>query len=400
MMNNISYKVITFILICTMIFPITVSAETVTYGNVLDDLSAAQKKLNENQASINASENQIVKNNSTVNTLKNEIEEMSKEREELQQEIADANIEIEEKREATKNIIAYYQMSQGENIYLEYVFGSDSITDMVYRLSVVEQITEYNDQMIAELEDLITTNENKKVELANKETEYESKIENLNNEITKLTNSISSLGELSPSLEQEVATKKKLVEYYKSEGCKNRSDVIGVDCAVSTANAIFTRPIKTGYITSFVGYRGGSLHRGLDMGSSTGKNTAIYSIGTGVVKSIWKDSSGALCVNIEYKAINGTYYTAIYGHLSRYGSIYEGMQVNSNTIIGYMGNTGYSFGVHLHLEVWPCRLYADSNCKTWSSYVSFAQSQYSRGFHGAESVISFPSKTYTTWYNK
>lgn len=53
-------------------------------------------------------------------------------------------------------------MSQGENVYLDYVFGSDSVTDMVYRLSIVEQITEYNNKMVKELEDLITTNEKRK----------------------------------------------------------------------------------------------------------------------------------------------------------------------------------------------------------------------------------------------
>ena len=76
------------------------------------------------------------------------------------------------------------------------------------------------------------------------------------------------------------------------------------------------------------------------------------------------------------------------------------MQVNSNTILGYMGNTGYAFGVHLHLEVWPCRLYGDSNCSSWSKYVSFAERKFREGFKGAESVISFPNRTYQTWYNK
>jgi len=292
-------------------------------------------------------------------------------------------------------------MSQGENLYLEYVFGGDSITDLVYRLSVVEQITEHNDLIIKELEELIVANENRKVVLANKQDEYEKKMETLNNEISKLNSSISKLGGLSPGLEQEVEAKKQLVSYYKSQGCSKRSDVIGRDCAVTSVNATFSRPIKKGYVTSFTGYRWGTLHKGIDLGSSLGRNTPLYSIGNGVIKDIWKDNYGALCVTVQYKDIKGKYYTAVYAHLSRYASgIYEGKKVDSNTILGYMGDTGYAFGVHLHLEVWPCRLYEDSNCRTWSKYVSFAKRQFDNGFKGAESVINFPNRTYQTWYNK
>lgn len=394
-------NIITVVSILAMLVPNSVLAEDLTFGQIQDDLAKAQKELDANNQSINDKTQQIIENNSTIKSLRNQITEMSNEAVKLQQEIADANIEIENKNEQTKDLIVYLQMSQGENIYLEYVFGGDSITDLVYRLSIVEQITEYNDNMIKELEELITRNENKKVELANKQEEYEKKMQTLNDEISKLNSSINKLDSLSPSLEQEVKTKQQLVSYYKSQGCSKRSDVIGRDCAVTSTNATFSRPIKTGYVTSFTGYRWGTLHRGIDLGSSQGRNTPLYSIGNGVIKSIWKDGNGALCVNVQYKTTNGQYYTAIYAHLSRYASgIYEGMNVNSNTILGYMGDTGYAFGVHLHLEVWPCRLYEDSNCRTWSQYVSFTQRMYNQGYKGSESVISFPSKTYQTWYTK
>ena len=41
--------------------------------------------------------------------------------------------------------------------------------------------------------------------------------------------------------------------------------------------------------------------------------------------------------------------------------ISDKVPVDTNTILGYMGNTGYSFGVHLHLEVYPCRIYVDND---------------------------------------
>ncbi len=400
MMKKIFKRSIEFVLIIYLVLPVGVNAAVITYGQILDDLANAQAELNRNQQSINNNKNQMNIDNASIRSLKQEIEEMSMETDKLREEIEEANNNIDKKKEQTKSIVSYLQMSSGENLYLEYVFGTETITDLVYRLAVVEQITEYNEKVVKDLEKLIKTNEDKKKELAATEKKYQEKIVTLKSEISKLQSNISTLGDLSPGLEQEVKSKQEMVNYYKQQGCKNRGDRIGIDCATTTANAYFSRPIQTGYVTSFTGYRWGSLHRGIDLGSSLGRNTPLYSIGFGVITSIWQDGSGAKCVNVEYKTTNGTYYTAIYGHLSRYGNIYTGMKVDPNTILGYMGDTGYAFGVHLHLELWPCRLYADSNCRTWNAYTSFAQRMYNSGYHGAESAISFPSRTYQTWYTK
>ena len=234
MMKKSLLKALIILSAISILFPTTVKAENITFGQLQDDLAKAQKELDKNNQSINNSENQIDKNNSTITSLNKQIEQMSQEATKLQQEIAEATTEIESKKEETKELIKYLQMSQGENVYLEYVFGSDSITDMVYRLSIVEQITEYNDNMVKELEALITANENRKIELANKEKEYHEKIESLNAEIGKLSSSIQKLGELSPGLKEEVESKKAIVTYYKSQGCSKRSDVIGRDCAVTS----------------------------------------------------------------------------------------------------------------------------------------------------------------------
>lgn len=389
------------VIISAFILLIPGNIYALTYGNVLDDLASAQAELNAHNKKISNIEGQIDYDNATIRNLKSEITKMGEEVVVLQQEIADANVEIEDKKEETKQLFAYLQLSQGDNIYLEYIFDSDSVTDFIYRVAVVEQITSYNDELVKELNQKIEANEKRKVDLANKQDEYASRMESLDQEITKLSGDVSRLEESSPSLASQVKSKQELVNYYKNQGCKNRSDVIGVDCAVTVSNGTFSRPIKNGYITSFVNYRWGSFHRGLDMSSATGSNTPIYSIGNGVITSIYKDLYGALCIIVQYKTTSGKYYSAIYAHLSKYASgLYVGKQVYTDTLLGYMGNTGYSFGVHLHLEVYPCRIYVDNECKTWSKYVSFAENQFKNGYKGATSVISFPTKTYTTWYTR
>ena len=55
----------------------------------------------------------------------------------------------------------YYQIANGNNAYLEYAFGAETITDMIYRMSIVEQLTEYNDKIMKELKQLIAENNKK-----------------------------------------------------------------------------------------------------------------------------------------------------------------------------------------------------------------------------------------------
>ena len=44
-------------------------------------------------------------------------------------------------------------------------------------------------------------------------------------------------------------------------------------------------------------------------------------------------------------------YSPLYEHMSS-AAAYEGQWVNKGDIIGYVGNTGNSFGNHLHFEVY------------------------------------------------
>ena len=43
--------------------------------------------------------------------------------------------------------------------------------------------------------------------------------------------------------------------------------------------------------------------------------------------------------------------TTLYAHMSQAPSVSTNQQVKKGDLIGYVGNTGYSFGNHLHLEL-------------------------------------------------
>ncbi len=99
-----------------------------------------------------------------------------------------------------------------------------------------------------------------------------------------------------------------------------------------------------GSITSPFGQRWGRLHAGLDIGAPEG--TPIRAAATGrVVLAGWQGGYG-LYTCIQHSASLST----CYAHQSRLGTS-QGATVPQGEVMGYVGNTGNSFGAHLHFEV-------------------------------------------------
>jgi murein DD-endopeptidase MepM/ murein hydrolase activator NlpD len=100
----------------------------------------------------------------------------------------------------------------------------------------------------------------------------------------------------------------------------------------------------SGPVTSPFGYRWGRLHAGIDIGVAYG--TPIHAAASGtVVLAGWTGGYG------NYTCIDhGGGLATCYAHQSSY-AVSSGAQVAQGQVIGYVGNTGHSFGAHLHFEV-------------------------------------------------
>jgi murein DD-endopeptidase MepM/ murein hydrolase activator NlpD len=98
-----------------------------------------------------------------------------------------------------------------------------------------------------------------------------------------------------------------------------------------------------GTFTSPFGMRWGRLHAGIDLAAPEG--TPIRAAESGnVVLAGWTGGYG------NYTCIaHGSGLSTCYAHQSRYGTS-VGAKVSKGQVIGYVGNTGHSFGAHLHFE--------------------------------------------------
>ena len=104
------------------------------------------------------------------------------------------------------------------------------------------------------------------------------------------------------------------------------------------------------YITSRFGNRFHPIfnewryHSGLDIGAGYGTAVTASDGGTVIMASV--NGGYGNCVMINH----GNGYYSLYGHLSGF-AVSEGDAVGQGQVIGYVGDTGWATGPHLHFEI-------------------------------------------------
>jgi murein DD-endopeptidase MepM/ murein hydrolase activator NlpD len=92
-------------------------------------------------------------------------------------------------------------------------------------------------------------------------------------------------------------------------------------------------------------YKVRKMHHGMDFTAPRG--TPIYATGDGKISLVERKRTGyGKSVRVDH----GYNYVTLYGHMSKI-NCKEGQNVKRGDVIGYVGNTGKSFGPHCHYEV-------------------------------------------------
>jgi murein DD-endopeptidase MepM/ murein hydrolase activator NlpD len=107
---------------------------------------------------------------------------------------------------------------------------------------------------------------------------------------------------------------------------------------------VWLLPLKGYRYTSPFGIRWGKVHAGVDLAAPEG--TPFHAVHSGTVKlARWYSGYGNAVV-IDH----GGGVETLYGHSSKL-LVQEGQKVQAGQVIALTGNTGYSYGAHVHLEV-------------------------------------------------
>lgn len=398
-----------FIVLAISLIALPLNASAQTLKDFEDEVAKYTAELQAKQDRIAKNDAEVTEIKQKIASIESQIKEAENEIKRLEDEIDKSNKEIEKKKDQSKKIMKYFQVMQSGNSYLEYIFEADSVTDMIYRISVVEQLTEYNQKVVNELNLLIKENNEKKQQLKNKQTELNKLKASLQSEKERINADTSAIKETMPSVEEQIKSAKENVKYLKKMGCGTNEDVQKcINRVTSTSSGSLPstgnikRPTETGKRNAGVGGYPG--HIGQDIGSRNKKNEVIYPIADGTIFYVGHDNCNAntckfICngnanlVVIKHNIANvGTVY-ATYAHMSSITSPSSGF-ISVNTPIGYMGDTGCTSGsdpggrsIHLHLEISRCHWRTGGGC-TWKSY--------QKNILSPSSIVTFPS----TWNNR
>jgi len=326
------------------------------------DVHAQSDQLSENQQQqdvvikqLKASDHQVKKIKTAVADKQEILAESREKSKWMKEEIKRLNKQIDSRDKLLKKRVRTMYLNQGSANYLDVLLGSESFGNFIDRVFALKTISENDQNMLNDqkqdkanraanqqaLIDEQSQLKNGLAELKDLETELLKKEEDQRSQLALLKKEASKIKEkeMDKNEETEVAEAQTRALSSQSADLENLSD----------SKADFIKPAQ-GYISSGFGQRSfdNSFHPGIDIASSEG--TPVMAAADGVVFRAYHSSSYGNTVMVSHK-INGQLFTTVYAHLNSY-HVSAGERVSKGQDIGGMGNTGESFGSHLHFELY------------------------------------------------
>ena len=376
---------------------------SICYANAVTDaqneLNSIKQQINSNSKEITAVEKEVEGYLSEIRVLDSEIVTYTDKLNKLQGQVYQINSEISKYESDLQNSAQLY--NSAEDIYttrlraiyengvpsvFEILLSSNGIGDFFSRLNVYTSIIEYDQSLIGNmksqkeyvdylkgnieegklsLEQLSYDVEKSANELAGIKSQKQANVNKLSGSKTKLLAASKILLE---EQEKAEASLKAEIEKAQKESQNNGNN--------QYFSGIFVWPTTSSYITAHFGWYSpngySTWHNGTDVGVARG--TQIFAAATGTVLravTVTNDPNGPYRPNgskdHSFTEANGYGYgnyvmidngtdskgnrlVTLYAHLSSV-TVRQGQTVTQGQIIGYSGNTGNSFGAHLHFEV-------------------------------------------------
>ena len=361
------------------------SISTVSAINSKEEYNKKNETLLENEKDLenklDKTQDELKKQEKTLKKYQGEMSELEKKIDKLNIEISKLNESIEKTEKDIKKIKKdieedYDILGQrlksiyiaGETQYLEILLDCKDISTLVDAASIMQTISEHDNNLIKELNKKIDKMEAQKQELLEEKSQVSQSKDKL--EVTskdldvlyhKTEKLISTLEvteektteELDKIHEEKDALIQELLQYQKeqAEQDSNNGNSNSNTYYPTTGSGKYIWPTpECNIITSYWG--DGRGHKGWDFacnGSAYGK--PIVSVADGVIKIANKTDYWGSGWGYHIMVDHGNGYATLYAHCS-YIPVNVGQSVKQGQVIGYIGNTGNSFGAHLHFECW------------------------------------------------
>ncbi|MCM3663561.1 peptidoglycan DD-metalloendopeptidase family protein [Mesobacillus subterraneus] len=371
-----------------------INAEINVKKSKIGELQTEQQNVNDQikrlDLAVEDAEKKIAEKNAEITQTTAEIEKLKVEIEVLVKR-------IDKRNELLKNKARSFQENGGTVNYLDVLLGAQSFSDFVDRVNAVTTIVQADKDILQqhkidkeELETKQNQVETKLASLQGMKKELEGLKVKLNGQIKEKNKLMSTLkheeeqmhaesmemaeaadiiAAQEAALQQAIALEKKRQAAVAAERARQaelarqraaaaaKAKTSGGGSAVSTPDPVEAAPPASsgilqmpasGRLTSGIGQRWGTFHAGIDIANKAG-NVPIFAATDGVVIRSYYSSSYGNAIFIAH-SINGQTYTTVYAHMSN-RMVSNGQVVSRGQRIGTMGNTGQSYGQHLHFEL-------------------------------------------------
>ena len=331
------------------------------------DQIAAQAELTQQQ--IDVLTQKIEAYNTEISAKESEISTLETQISEKEQEITEKRNALEKRTDELMEFLRVMYMHDDVSS-LDLILGAESFGDALSTAENIEHMSEYNEQVMKELEKQAQELETAKQELETsktqlveartllendrsaleadqttlntKQSELENQLEQSKNSQTQLENMLGTLGVSQQEYNNNMAAIEQEIQNIYNQG----NDVV----VPPSDDSSFLWPVPGNtYVSCSYGWRfgGSDFHTGLDitMGGAYGK--PIVASKSGVVKYVgWQPNGYGNYLIIDH----GDGYSTLYAHCSSV-AVSTGQQVRQGETIAYIGSTGWSTGPHCHFEI-------------------------------------------------
>ena len=362
----------------SMLFVQVANAKTLSeLKNEQNELKAKQQEtqnaLNENKQKQQTISAEIESLDKTVAEAQAALDEIETQLNDVTARLAESEVQL---KEATDKKDAQLESFEGrikflhENGsigYLQIILSAESFTDFLTRIQYVNDIMNYDNNLLSELQKTENEIEQKTAEIAEDKAQVEvlvaeqkAKTEEYNTKLAEKQATYNQYKLDAAAYEQELASWEKASEEVESliaqaTAAASRSSSV-TSSGSSSGNVTYTGgkfawPVPgRSYISSGYGYRarpigsGSEFHTGYDIPASYGANIVAAEAGTVIYASYMNGYGYTVMID------HGGGLVTLYGHNSKL-TVSKGDTVSRGQTIAKAGSTGNSTGPHCHFEV-------------------------------------------------
>lgn len=334
------------------------------YQDIGNKIEESNNRLEYVESELTATLQKVQELNASIEQYQAEYNDLNNQIAGLENEIATTDLELEEietKYQKKQNLlkkrtVALYEA--GDTTYLDVLLSSGNLIDFISNYYLLEQIIEYDTELIEEIEQERKIIEIRKSQQEKKKTDLKVAKAKANQMHILMENNIMLQESYTATLTEEEKNLQAQIDQYKAEQAEIEKQIQAAiqwsgAFAIQFTGGVMLWPIGTEgtYITSGYGSRLHPIqgvyryHDGIDIGNA-GFGAPVISAADGVVTYAGNMGGYGNCVMVNH----GNGIVTLYAHGQDITTTL-GTVVKQGDIIMTVGSTGNSTGPHLHFEV-------------------------------------------------